>query len=108
VGNIYVTDRLNHRIQKWALEQSRHRPLLEGMATDRTLINCYPNNLFVDNLRILFLTRELSYSKWTPDAITGTTVAGGNGMGSNANQLYIPNNFIVDTTGNIYIADGLK
>jgi hypothetical protein len=31
--------------------------LLEGMATDRTLI-MLSNNLFVDNLRILFLTEN--------------------------------------------------
>jgi DNA-binding beta-propeller fold protein YncE len=29
-------------------------------------------------------------------------------MGSNANQLSYPNNFTVDATGNIYVADGVN
>jgi sugar lactone lactonase YvrE len=35
----------------------------------------------------------------------GTTVAGGNGVGSNANQLYFPDRVSVDGSGNVYIAD---
>ena len=35
----------------------------------------------------------------------GTTVAGGNGYGSAANQLYWPRDIIVDASGNYYIAD---
>ena len=35
----------------------------------------------------------------------GTTVAGGNGYGSAANQLYWPHDIIIDASGNYYIAD---
>ena len=36
----------------------------------------------------------------------GTVVAGGNGLGSNLNQLYYPNGFFVNDNGDVYISDG--
>ena len=38
-------------------------------------------------------------------ATTGVTVAGGNGQGSAANQLYQPEGVVVDRAGNLYVAD---
>src|SRR5688500_11010209 len=35
----------------------------------------------------------------------GTTVAGGNGNGANANQLSNPNRIYIDASGNLYIPD---
>ena len=43
--------------------------------------------------------------KWAPGASAGVTVAGGNGMGSAANQLYNPQGMCMDQGGNIYVAD---
>ncbi len=43
--------------------------------------------------------------KWAPGAVSGITVAGGNGAGSAANQLSSPTNVFVDATGNVYVAD---
>jgi sugar lactone lactonase YvrE len=43
--------------------------------------------------------------KWAPGAVTGITVAGGNGAGSAANQLNRPKDVFVDAGGNLYIAD---
>jgi sugar lactone lactonase YvrE len=37
--------------------------------------------------------------------LTGTTVAGGNGQGSNANQLNVPYGVFVDTNLNVYVSD---
>ena len=42
-------------------------------------------------------------SKWY--STEGTTVAGGNGLGSNANQFNYPRNITLDASGNLYIAD---
>jgi gliding motility-associated-like protein len=46
-----------------------------------------------------------SVQKWLPGAATGVTVAGGNGKGSDANQLDQPVGVCVDNQGNLYIAD---
>lgn len=44
--------------------------------------------------------------KWAPGATTGTLVAGGNGTGSNSNQLNFPIGIFYDSnTSTIYIAD---
>ncbi|CAF0794721.1 unnamed protein product [Didymodactylos carnosus] len=42
---------------------------------------------------------------WYPGAFTGVTVAGGNGMGSNLNQLHNPTSVILDAESNVYISD---
>ncbi|MBX7108650.1 MAG: T9SS type A sorting domain-containing protein [Chitinophagales bacterium] len=44
--------------------------------------------------------------KWAAGATFGETVAGGNGQGSAANQLYNPTGICLDAAGNLYIADG--
>jgi hypothetical protein len=43
--------------------------------------------------------------EWAPGATTGVTVAGGNGAGSAANQLYLPCGVAVDAVGDLFIAD---
>ena len=43
--------------------------------------------------------------KWAPGANEGTVVAGGNGAGSNLNQLNNPTDIHLDSSGNLYILD---
>ena len=43
--------------------------------------------------------------KWAPGANEGTVVAGGNGAGSNLNQLNNPTDIHVDSSGNLYVLD---
>ena len=43
--------------------------------------------------------------RWAPGATSGVTVAGGNGLGSAANQFNSPIGVAVDTAGNVYVAD---
>jgi hypothetical protein len=51
---------------------------------------------FANTAANIYIAVRITESKWTPAAITGATVASGNGMGSNASQLNYPNNLAVD------------
>jgi hypothetical protein len=40
--------------------------------------------------------------QWTPGAISGNIIAGGQGAGSAPNQLYYPSDLALDSAGNLY------
>ena len=99
-GNLYIADRNNSRIQKWAPGASEGKTVaggngygfIDGIALDDS------GNLYIataNNHRI---------EKWVIGATEGTTVAGGNGKGSSADQLNSPNGIAIDDSGNLYIA----
>jgi hypothetical protein len=98
VGNIYVLDQMNQRVQKWA----------PGATVGITVVNTWAQGMFVDNVGTVYLGKNNSIEKWIPGATSGVVVAGGNGNGSAANQLSDIANFFVDTNGNIYIVDGMN
>ncbi len=64
-----------------------------GMALDKN------GNLYIADLR------NNRVVKWAPDATSGVVVAGGNGAGQAANQLWHPQDVFVDAAGNVYVAD---
>jgi hypothetical protein len=102
VGNIYVNDANNNRIQKWSPNAGTGVTVLQG-----TAYNLIGNSqgLFVDSNAAIYLINFGSISKWPQGATSGITVAGGNGVGTAANQLNDPQGFTLDTKGNLYIAD---
>jgi hypothetical protein len=51
---------------------------------------------------IILASTTSGCSMWNPN---GVTVAGGNGSGSAANQLYYPYSIAVSPSGDIYVAD---
>jgi DNA-binding beta-propeller fold protein YncE len=63
--------------------------------------------VFVDASGNLYVSDGFNQriQKWAPGATTGTTVAGGNGDGSAANQFSYPSGLFVDASGNIYVSD---
>ena len=62
--------------------------------------------IFLDRAGNIYITEEnADVRKWAPGATTGTIVAGGNGYGSNADQLANPTSVYVDCDGNMYIVD---
>ncbi|CAF4204463.1 unnamed protein product, partial [Adineta steineri] len=72
-----------------------------------------PNGVYYDYLytNSLYVTengnsRVMKYSSGSTSATYGTVVAGGNGVGSGANQLNNPRSIVVDSNGTLYIADG--
>jgi len=97
-GNIYVNDTNNNRVQKWSPNASTGVTVL--VATNN------PNGLFVDSNGSIFLLQNGSkVVKWLSGASSGITIAGSDFIGSAANQLDLPRNFMFDSKGNLYIAD---
>lgn len=111
VGNIYVADILNHRIQKWAPGATSGVTVAggngQGSAANQ-LSN--PRDVFVDAANNIYVSDGANHriQKWVPGATSGVTVAGGNGSGTGAKQLSGPRGIYVDKQGNIYIADAFN
>ncbi|MFY7964109.1 MAG: NHL repeat-containing protein, partial [Chitinophagaceae bacterium] len=108
-GNIYVADRSNHRIQKWAVGATLGTTVAGGFGQgiNANQLN-NPNDVAIDAAGNIYVADYSNHriQKWAVGANVGTTVAGGNGLGNNANQLYRPNGVAVDSAGNIlYVAD---
>ncbi|WP_415830964.1 FG-GAP-like repeat-containing protein, partial [Flavobacterium weaverense] len=99
-STIYVLDSGNGRIQKW-----------EKGATSATTVVTLPtwiNYFFIDSEKNIYISDHYNnrIQKWSVASPIWTTVAGGNGAGSSANQLSLsPTSIFVDLEGSIYIVD---
>ncbi|MEI6185059.1 MAG: choice-of-anchor Q domain-containing protein, partial [Bacteroidota bacterium] len=111
-GNIYIADSRNHRVQKWKDGDSYGKTVAGNAAavagsTSNLLNN--PTGIYVDVANNIYISDYLNnrIQKWASGAINGTTVAGGNGAGSGANQLNTPMSVWVNEKNNndVYIAD---
>lgn len=99
-GNTYILEGDQNRIRKW------------NTATNQEVSTIQFNNwgsryMYVDGEGNIYRNDEQNHSilKLAVRTINWTVVAGGNGGGSNANQLNRPYGFVLDSEGNIYIAD---
>lgn len=108
MGNIYVCDGSNHRVQKWTPGATTGITVAggNGQGTAANQLK-YPNGIFIDGLGNLYISDNLNHrvQKWAFGATSGVTVAGGNGQGSAANQLNSPKGVFVDKFNNIYVSD---
>ncbi|MDA9344098.1 Ig-like domain-containing protein [Algibacter sp.] len=108
IGNMYINDRDNHRIQKWVAGAISGTTVAggNGQGANANQLSA-PTGFFIDNTGDIYVADEYNsrIMKWTPGATEGVLVAGGNGQGPNANQLSIPRKLYVDSFGNIYIND---
>ncbi|WP_373942234.1 FG-GAP-like repeat-containing protein [Polaribacter sejongensis] len=107
-GNIYVADRSNDRIQKWAPGATEGITVAGGNGSGSAANQFYyPNGLFVDLAGNIYVADRSNdrIQKWAPGATEGITVAGGNGEGGALDQFSNPDAVFVDLTGNIYVAD---
>jgi sugar lactone lactonase YvrE len=109
LGNLFIADQINSRIQKWAPGAISGVTVAggngEGAAANQL---AYPTGIFVDSQSNVYIADRSNHriQKWAPGATSGVTVAGGNGRGSAANQLDSPISVFVDSQSNVYIADG--
>ncbi len=110
-GNIYVSDKSNHRVMKWAPNATSGTVVAgTGVAGSSSQQLYYPYGLYLDtNNSYLYIadTGNSRIQRYSLNKTTnGTTVAGGNGVGSGSNQLNYPYGVCVSKkTGDIYIAD---
>jgi len=108
MGNLYVADAANHRIQKWTSGATSGVTVAGGNGKGNApnqLNN--PSSVFVDADANVYIADMNNHriQKWSPGASIGVTVAGGNGDGDVANQLSYPSGIYIDRSDNIYIAD---
>ena len=101
-GNIYVCDYNNSRI-------IRFKP---GSKEGEAIINDIsgPRGVHVDSNKNIYVTshhqhRVLKYTLSGDNYELNAVVAGGNGQGSNLNQLNYPSNIYLDDSDNLYVVD---
>jgi len=109
-GAVYVADRLNSQVQKWAAGATSGITVAGGNGRG---INpnqlSRPSGVFVDGAGAVYIADQSvgvhRVQKWAAGATVGTTVAGGNGSGSAANQFDDPTGVYVDAFGAVYVSD---
>jgi sugar lactone lactonase YvrE len=115
-GNIYVSDQINNRIQKFPPSSTSltnaitvaGRNVPDSADSGANKLN--PSGIFVDNSGNLYVAdlgndRILEFPPGSTSATSGVIIAGGNGPDSATNQLNNPSGIFVDNSGNIYVAD---
>lgn len=115
-GNIYVGDANNNRIQMFPAGSTSATNGItvaggsgSGSSMDSSHFNG-PMGVYVDGYGNIYIADQQNnrVQKFPPGSTSGTngiTVAGGNGLGSAANQLFGPQGVHVDSLGNLYVCD---
>jgi len=108
-GQLFITDQEKHRIVLFDIEKKSLITVAGG--NGRGIRNDQfrsPSGIFVHektgNIYVAD-TYNQRIQKWIPGNKQGITVAGGNGLGGNNNQLKNPTGIFVDEQENLYIAD---
>jgi sugar lactone lactonase YvrE len=103
---IWVASTRDNRVQKWTPDGLMGAFAPGGCGAGLSGL-CGPTSVAVDGDGNVYVadTGNHRVQKWTPDDGPVTTVAGGKGSGSDANQLFFPFGVAVDADGNIYVAD---
>jgi sugar lactone lactonase YvrE len=110
-GNIYIADSYNSRIQKWAPGATSGTTVAGGNGAGSGLDQLYyPTGICLDGAGNLYVAdlnnnRILMFPAGSTQSTNGTIVAGGNGLGANADQLHAPQEVRIDPAGNLYVCD---
>ena len=105
-GDIFISDT---RVQKWVAGATSGTTVagFNGPGGNGPEQLDGPFGLCMDALGNLLIVDQGNsrVQQWAPGAISGTTVAGGHGIGPAANQLDKPAGMFRDNAGNLYISD---
>ncbi len=109
VGNVYVSDKNNHRVMKWA-KGAASGSLYAGTTGSSGFSSTQfklPNGIFMSSSGTLYVSDQDNsrVQKFLPGSNVGTTVAGGNNNGGTLLQLSNPAGIFVDSDSNVYVAD---
>ena len=115
-SNLYVTDAYNFRVMFWAVNATSGILIAgTGISGDSSQQLGLPVGLFLNRQNTLLYVADAANHRIQLFRLNGTppydgiTVAGGNGQGSNDNQLFAPCNvWVSERTGNMFIADTLN
>ena len=116
LGNIYVADSGNDRIQRFPPNSSSATvgvTVAGGNGRGSTSTPSRfddPSGVFVDGSGNLYVAdsgndRIQRFPPNSSSATAGVTVAGGNGIGDSDDQFFLPTSVFVDGSGNLYVAD---
>ena len=113
-GNMYVADNGNERILKFPSNSTSSTNGIifaggNGGGSNANQLN-YPQFITFDSDDNIYVAdhgkeRILKFPSNSTSSTNGIIVAGGNGSGSNANQLRSPVGITFDSDGNMYVAD---
>ena len=99
-NSLFIADRGNRRVLRW----SRHQETTQG---EVIIDNVVCEGLAIDHQRYLYVSdiEKDEVRRYTIGDKNGTVVAGGNGRGSQLNQLNRPTYLFVDEEQAVYVCD---
>lgn len=117
LGNVYVADKLNHRIRKitsngvvTTLAGSGIQGYLDGLSNSATFNS--PNDVAVDNAGNIYVADQFNnrIRKINSNGVV-TTLSGSGSLGhvdgiGVAASFFLPDGLAVDSVGNVYVSDG--
>ncbi|CAF4946428.1 unnamed protein product, partial [Rotaria sp. Silwood1] len=122
--NLWIADELNHRIMKWKVNATTGQVVAGGNGRGNELImvrwprqngtsgttiishvDCWGLTMDESGFLYVSLSSEHAVRRYGRADSEGTVVAGGNGKGSDLNQLNRPSYVFVDRDRSVYITD---
>jgi gliding motility-associated-like protein len=100
-GNLYICDTDNLRVQKWTPGATLGTTIANGYNPLDVSVDCDGNVFVCDYVN----NQVLKYPPGSNPGTAGTIVAGGNGQGAAANQLYNPIGVFIVGNNHLYVAD---
>ena len=108
-GSLVIADTENHRIVRWKPGATEGELIAGGKGRgDRTDQLNEPVAVLIDRMNDCLIISEQGnhrVMRWLKDAEEGEMIMGGNGGGSQDNQLYQPTSMSLDKHGNLYVVD---
>ena len=113
-GNVYVYLIATHEVKKYAPGSSSGVTVAGGNGNGGAANQLsFARDIAVDSSGNIYIADEgnhriQKFAAGSTGSTNGTTVAGGNGQGNAANQLYKPRGVTIDSSGNLYISDSFN